>query len=83
MLQVAFILLNVELTPIPAFVLSIVSLAFGTCGISGFYTNLLPFTLDQMIGASAEELSGAVQWHFNLSMLITNILPCVLVHFHF
>ena len=86
MLQVAFILLNLKWTPIPAFVLAIVSLTFGTCGIGGFYTNLLPFALDQMIGASAEELSAAVQWHswgFVLSILIRNILPCIFVHLHF
>ena len=45
--QVAFIMLNLEWTPIPAFVLAIGSLALGTCGIGGFYTNMLPFTLDQ------------------------------------
>ena len=53
LLQVAFIMLNLEWTPIPAFVLANGSLAFGTCGTGGFYTNMLPFTLDQMIGASA------------------------------
>ena len=63
LLQVAFIMLNLDWTPIPAFVLAIGSLAFGTCGIGGFYTSMLPFTLDQMIGASAEDLSAAIQWY--------------------
>ena len=63
LLQVAFIMLNLDWTPIPAFVLAIGSLAFGTCGIGSFYTSMLPFTLDQMIGASAEDLSAAIQWY--------------------
>ena len=37
------------------------------------YTVMLPFTLDQMIGASAEELSAVVQWYWwgnNFEILI-------------
>ena len=45
LLQVTFIMLNLDWTPIPAFVLAIGSLAFGTCGVGGFYTNMLPFRL--------------------------------------
>ena len=63
LLQAVFIILNLDWNPIPAFVLAIASLAFGTCGVGGFYTSMLPFTLDQMIGASAEELSAAIQWY--------------------
>ena len=37
MLQVAFIMLNLDWNPIPAFVLAIGSLAFGTCGFGGLY----------------------------------------------
>ena len=39
-------------------------LALGTIGTGSLYTNMLPFTLDQMIGASAEELSAVVQWYY-------------------
>ena len=80
--QVAFIMLNIEWTPIPAFVLAIGSLAFGTCGIGGFYTNMLPFTLDQMIGASAEELNAAVQWYlwgFFVGDFSSNLTKCILL----
>ena len=82
-LQVVFIMLNLDWIPIPAFVLAIGSLAFGTCGIGGLYTNMLPFTLDQMIGASAEELSAAVQWYlwgFFLGELVSNMRWCTGVY---
>ena len=51
-----------------------------TIGGGSLYTNMLPFTLDQMIGASAEELSAAVQWYWwgsNIGILIYDILVCV------
>ena len=44
--------------------LIIAALIIGTIGIGSLYTNMLPFTLDQMIGASAEELSAVVQWYW-------------------
>ena len=44
--------------------LSIVVFVIGTFGFGSLYTNMLPFTLDQMIGASAEELSAVVQWYY-------------------
>ena len=62
-LQAAFVMLQFDWTPIPAFVLTVVGLVIGTFGIGSFYTIMLPFALDQMIGASAEELSAAVQWY--------------------
>ena len=86
LLQVAFMMLiNFERTPIPAFVLAIGSLVFGTVGIGSFYTNMLPFTLDQMIGASAEKLTAAVHWYFwgyNIPLLVRDILPCAFSQLH-
>ena len=61
--QAAFVMLQFDWTPIPAFVLIVVDLVIGTFGIGSFYTIMLPFALDQMIGAPAEELSAAVQWY--------------------
>ena len=64
-----------------AFALAIIALLVGTLGIGTTYTIMLPFTLDQMIGASAEELSAAVQWYywvFNIAMMIQNVLHCIL-----
>ena len=72
----AFIMLSYGWTPVPAiFLLSITIFV----SFSGFYTIMLPFTLDQMIGASAEELSAAVQWYYwscNLSPVINSVLYC-------
>ena len=84
LLQISFVILNFNV--ILAFILAIVSLAFGACGIGGLYTNTLPFTLDQMIGAPAEKLSAAVQWYwwgFNLGLLIEDIFKCITFSLHF
>ena len=79
-LQAAFVMLQFDWTPIPAFVLIVVGLVIGTLGVGSFYTNMLPFALDQMIGASAEELSAAVQWYcwgFITAVLLEEVLQCV------
>ena len=73
----AFIMLTYGWTPVPAIILLCIAIpvSFGC-----FYTIMLPFTLDQMIGASAEELSAAVQWYywsFLLAPLIKNIVYCI------
>ena len=73
----AFIMLTFGWTPVPVIFLLCLAIivSFG-----GFYTIMLPFTLDQMIGASAEELSAAVHWYylsFLLSPLMNNALYCI------
>ena len=78
--QFAFIMLEFDWTPIPSFVLLIFSLIIGTFGFGCFHTIMLPFTLDQMIGASAEELSTAVQWYYwgySIGLLIRDVLKCI------
>ena len=55
-------------------------LLIGTPGIGILYTIVLPFALDQMIGASAEELSAAVQWYcwgYYIGLLMKDVLQCV------
>ena len=77
--QATFVMLHFDAVVIPAFSLVIVALALGTIGIGSFYTNALPFTLDQMIGASAEKLSAVVQWYFwgfNIPTVVWNSLRC-------
>ena len=79
-LQAAFVMLQFNWTPIPALVLTVVSLMIGTFGFGSFYTIMLPFALDQMIGASAEQLSAAVQWYcwvFYLGLLMKDLHKCV------
>ena len=58
--QVVFVMLQLDWSPVPGLILSIVVLALDMLGFGSMYTNMLPFTLDQMIGASAEELSAVV-----------------------
>ena len=60
-LLVAFMILKLGWTPVP--VVLFLALAIVTIGSGFLYTNALPFALDQMIGAPAEELSAAVQWY--------------------
>ena len=62
--QAAFIMLQFDWTPIPAFVLIVVGLGNRHSWHLGA-SILLCYrsSLDQMIGASAEELSAAVQWY--------------------
>ena len=78
--QASFTMLQFDWTPIPAFVLIVVGLSTGTIGAGSFYTIMLPFALDQMIGASAEELSAAVQWYcwgFSAAVFWEDMLECV------
>ena len=62
--QFAFVMLEFNWTPISIFILLIITLIIGIFGFGCFYTIMLPFTLDQMIGASADELSAVVQWYY-------------------
>ena len=79
-LQAAFVMLQFDWTPIPAFVFIVVGLLISTLGSGSVYTIMLPFALDQMIGASAEELSAVVQWYLwgiTAGNLFEDILQCV------
>ena len=79
-LQVAFVMLQFDWTPIPVFILLVISMPIGIFGFGSFYTVMLPFTLDQMIGASAEQLGAAVHWFFwgfNNGVLLKDVLECV------
>ena len=79
-LQVAFVLLQFQWTPVPAYVLVVVGISTGIIGVGSFYTIMLPFALDQMIGASAEQLSAVVQWFcwvYNTGVLLEDLLECI------
>ena len=76
----AFVFLQFSWTHIPTIIFAVAGLVIGTVGFGSFYTSMLPFSLDQMIGASAESLSAAVQWYywgFNLPLFLLGILQCV------
>ena len=78
LVQVAFIIL--EYTLLPALVLIVAALVLGTLSIGSFYSIMLPFTLDQIIGASAEELSAVVQWYcwgIFVGRLFEDVCECI------
>ena len=80
LLHVAFVMLHLDWTPFPALVLTITAFTFLTLSAGSFYTQMLLFTLDQMIGASAEHLSAVTQcycWGFTIGLLLKDILLCV------
>ena len=79
-IQAAFVMLQLDLTPIPVFILIVTSLVIGTLGFGSFYSIMLPFALDQMIGASAEQLGAAVHWYiwvFNTGVLLEIVLEYI------
>ena len=78
--QVTFVMWQFDFFQIPALVLIIVGFSIGTIGVGSFYTIMLPFALDQMIGPSAEQLSAAVQWFcwgYNNAVLFDEVLECI------
>ena len=78
--QVAFVMSLFDWTPVPSFALDLLNLAFGSFGFGIVYTSILPFALDQMIGASAEDLSAIVQWYcwgLIFAQLISTFLPFI------
>ena len=59
----AIIMMQFDWTPIPAVIMLCVPLLTSTVGAGNLQINILPFIIDQMIGASAEDISAAVQWY--------------------
>ena len=57
----AFVMLQLNYTLITGIVLMFVALP--VC-MAGMGSGLLPFIIDQMIGASANDISAAVQWTY-------------------
>ena len=77
---ISFIMLHLDMTPIPAVVMSFIFLMIGILCAGIMYTVMLPFTLDQMIGASAEDLGAVVQWYcwvYSIAYLINHLLLCM------
>ena len=58
----ATVMLQFNWTPIPAIALLCLFLFLVACSMGSLYTNGLPFVIDQMIGASADDISAIVQW---------------------
>ena len=59
---ISFVMLQFDWT-IPAFVVIYISLPAATfCG-GTFFISSLPFIIDQMVGASADDIIAAIQWY--------------------
>ena len=62
----SFLIVQFNRNPVPAFIVLCVSELMDTLGLGILYTNLLPFIIDQMIGASAKAMvlqySGISGW---------------------
>ena len=66
--------------------LIVLSIAFilELIGVCCFQSNIVQFSLDQVIGASADELSSIIYWHMIcmlLSYLVLEIGQCMVEHF--
>ena len=59
----AIIMMQFDWTPIPAVIMLCVSQLISVIGTGNLQINILPFIIDQMIGASADDISAAVQWN--------------------
>ena len=62
----ATVMLLVNWTPIPIIITTVLYLYMlvNVCSMGNYYTNTLPFIIDQMIGASADDISAIVQWYY-------------------
>ena len=64
--------------------LGIIAFLLEWIGIGCFYSNIIQFNLDQVIGASADELSAIIYWHavcMPLSYAIIEIGWCIIEQF--
>ena len=75
----AFVMLQFNRTQIPAIIMLCVSQLMNLFGLGSICTNnVLPFMIDQMIGATADEIGAAIQWNFWTFAigLLTQYLVC-------
>ena len=59
---IAFIVLQLNWTPIPALVVLCIAMPVSIIGTGSIMITMLPFMIDQMIGASDVAICAAVQW---------------------
>ena len=59
---ISFVMLQFDWT-LPAFVLMCISVSVTSFSGGTFFISLLPFIIDQMIGASADDIIAAIQWY--------------------
>ena len=77
---IAFIVLQFNWTPIPALVVLCIAMPVCIVGTGSMMISALPFAIDQMIGASSEAISSAVQWGwwgYSVATLAQELLLCL------
>ena len=63
---------------IPVSIIILIIACLFVSGSAGFQSNILPFNIDQMMGASGDELSAVIQWHmFGNSIMFSVPIPSV------
>ena len=73
--------ITIDFEPTLSIIFQWTSTVFNSLGIAAIYANMLPFITDQMIGASADELTAIVHWWFwsqTFANMIAHTIPCVL-----
>ena len=78
---ISFVMLQLNWT-IAAFVVMLLSVPAATFGFGTFATNSLPFIIDQMIGASADDISAVVQWYCwaaTVGILVQHLPVCLIL----
>ena len=60
----AYVMSQFNQTQIPATIMLCLSQLMALFVLGSIYTNMLLFMIDQMIGASADDIGAAVQWNF-------------------
>ena len=81
----AFVMLQFNCTLVPGIVLMFIALPVCVAGMGSGLVCVLPFIIDQMIGASAEDIGAAVQWTYwggavvNIATQLLLCLPVVIV----
>ena len=77
---ITFVMLQFNWTPIPALVVLCIAMPVSVIGTGSIVTTMPPFIIDQMIGASGDTISAAVQWtwwSYSVAHLAQELLLCL------
>ena len=77
---IAFIVLQFNWTPIPALVVLCIAMPVSIIGTGSIMITMPPFTIDQMIGASGEDISAAIKWiiwGYSIANLAHELILCM------
>ena len=77
---IAFIVLQFNWTPIPALVVLCIAMPVSIIGTGSIMITMLPFTIDQMIGASGDNIGAAVQWvwwGWSVAAVVHELILCM------